>query len=194
MNLVFYDLEIQKCIPPKGGRPPDGLRYCNGWNDYGGMGISVVCWADLYNPPRCSTVGSPEMDEFMGAAKNADYVIGFNSSSFDDRVLDAHKIPVMTTYDLIVEIRRAAFGSTDWRKTPKGFSYSLDSIGTANGMAKTGTGELAPVLWQKGRLSELAQYCKRDVQITRRLFLLGVSGLLRDPNTAQLLKLDWSMS
>lgn len=87
------------------------------------------------------------------------------------------------------EIRRAAYGSTKWDKQPKGHSYSLDAVAKANGMAKTGSGEKAPKLWQQGKRQEVINYCQFDVRITYELLRLGIEGNLKDPNTWRLLEL-----
>ncbi|GEM_PF-3080833 len=42
MNILIYDCEIIKCIPPKEGERDPSLRYCRGWRDFEGMGISLI--------------------------------------------------------------------------------------------------------------------------------------------------------
>lgn len=85
--------------------------------------------------------------------------------------------------------RVAAFGSPRWQDTPPGFTYSLGALGAANGFPKTGTGELAPKLWQEGRKNDVADYCRNDVKVTYRLLQRGIKGELIDPNTGKFLKL-----
>jgi hypothetical protein len=114
--------------------------------------------------------------------------IGFNSKNFDDKLLQANGVNAKTDYDLLEEIRLAAFGSTRRQDTPKGCSYSLGKLGEANGFPKTGSGELAPVLWQQGRHEEVIKYCMNDVKITHELLLLGWAGELVDPNTGKKLR------
>jgi hypothetical protein len=50
-KTVIYGCEIARCIP-KGERSPD-LEYCQGWADFKGMGISVICayssWDERYH-------------------------------------------------------------------------------------------------------------------------------------------------
>lgn len=116
-------------------------------------------------------------------------LIGFNSKNLDDKLLQANGIDIKTNYDLLEEIRLSAFGSTRWEDTPKGCSYSLGKIGDANGFTKTGTGELAPVLWQQGRYEDVIRYCLNDVKITHELLLLGWAGELIDPNTGKKLRI-----
>jgi hypothetical protein len=188
-DFLIYDAEILKMIPPKQESDRVAfLDYCNGWHDHKGMGIS------------CVGFGNAEMEwawQLGDEAELADYfcndgsrpIVGFNSRSFDDRLMAAHGVGVRTDYDLLEEVRIAAGFSAHWGSVPKGFSYKLDAIARANGMAKTGSGELAPKLWQEGKRQEVVDYCLMDIKITRQMLLLGLAGELVDPNTGEMLQL-----
>jgi hypothetical protein len=117
-------------------------------------------------------------------------LIGFNSKNFDDKLLQANGINLSTDYDVLEQIRIAAYGSPNWQACPKGFSYSLEAITSANGFKKTGHGALAPQLWQDGKRQEVISYCINDCLITKEILLLGMNGLLKDPNTGNFLKLE----
>ena len=187
--MIVYDCEIIKCIPT--GATFSEYEYCNGWDDFSNMGISVIgfysdsqsLWTRGYN--HCL---SPFYD-FQKLINNESAIVGFNSKKFDDNLCQANGIKIETTYDLLEEIRIAAFGSPDWQDTPKGFSYSLNAIAMANGRAKTGSGALAPQLWQEGRKQEVIDYCVNDVKLTVEMLMLGLEGKLKDPNTGELLRL-----
>jgi hypothetical protein len=58
-------------------------------------------------------------------------------------------------------------------------------------MRKSGTGELAPVLWQQGRHMDVVDYCLRDVMLTRRLFLRAMQndGAIKHPRTGEIVKI-----
>ena len=71
--------------------------------------------------------------------------------------------------------------------------YSLELLTQANlGVRKSGTGELAPVLWQQGKYQKVINYCLRDVKLTFRLYNLHQKGLLYDPNNGSPLNSDFS--
>jgi hypothetical protein len=116
-------------------------------------------------------------------------VVGFNSANFDDKLMAAHGIKVKTTYDVLEQVRIAAGFEPHHTSVRRGYSYKLDAIAQANGMAKTGSGALAPVLWQQGKHQEVKDYCLNDVRITRNILELGLKGELIDPNTGKRLKL-----
>ncbi len=95
-----------------------------------------------------------------------DLLVGFNIKRFDYRVL-------------------SAYSSMDFRKLPTldilehvhnrlGYRLSLGSLASSTlGTAKSADGLMALRWWKQGRLREIIKYCKKDVAITRDLFLFG---------------------
>lgn len=187
INYLIYDCEIIKCIPDRSGKF-EGYEYCEGWHDHANMGISVI-GAYSRSCDHTGYVLGEDLDTFRKLLADHEYVIGFNSRNFDDRLLAANGIEVKTDYDLLEEVRIAAGWGATYDTVPQGYSYSLDAIARANGMAKTGSGALAPQLWQQGRHQEVIDYCLNDVNITHEILKLGLAGSLQDPNTGQLLQL-----
>jgi DEAD/DEAH box helicase domain-containing protein len=198
MKYIFYDTEIIKCIPSKTTERDPNFSYCEGWRDFSNMGISVIGaylsddftqktsigyhegFHSFTNADNSIPGNFPSFEEILGENP---IVIGFNSRAFDDELLKANGISIETRYDLLELIRLAAYGSVHWQDQPRGYSYSLDSIAKENGLKKTGSGELAPRLWQKEKRQEVVEYCLHDVAITRSLWDLGLKGNLIDPNT-----------
>ena len=189
---IFYDAEIVRCIPDKNQQNKPDLEYCSGWNDFEGMGVSVIGWA-------CSDLsqGVCVVDGLESAAlrcleemASSCLVVSFNGRNFDDKLMAANNILLRTDYDLLEEVRLSAYGSTSWRGCPGGFTYKLDALARANGIPpKTNSGELAPELWQKGLKRKVVNYCLHDAKITAEVLRLGLTGELKDPNTGSLLKL-----
>jgi hypothetical protein len=112
--------------------------------------------------------------------------VGFNSRNFDDKLICSYEL---TNYDLLVEIRAAA-GYQSYKDVPTGCTYKLDAIAQASDCAKTGSGELAPIMWQRGQWKEVIDYVKMDVEITSAILDLGLAGELIDPNTGRKLLLS----
>jgi DEAD/DEAH box helicase domain-containing protein len=146
------------------------------------MGISVIGFG-FAGQDIIMNCTSPRFDAFKVAVESADTIMGFNSKRFDDQLCAANGIKVTTNYDLLEEIRIAAYGSPHWEDQPGGFSYSLGAIASANDLTKTGSGTQAPKLWQQGMKEEVIDYCINDVKITKEIYFLGVRGELIDPNT-----------
>lgn len=189
MNRLIYDIEIAKCI--QSGPQLDGVEYCKGWGDYEGMGIAVIAYKYNQEDTQIAFSALEFFDYLLEIQWKGDYkIIGFNSKSFDDKLLAANDLEgVETHYDLLEEVRIAAGFEASFRSVPKGFSYKLDAIAKTNNMAKTGHGALAPLLWQQGKKDEVVDYCKHDVEITSAILDLGLVGELIDPNTGNKLQL-----
>lgn len=193
MDYIIYDCEIIRCIPGPNGERKPGLQYCDGWGDHSHMGISVIGTVDgagitqAFLEPSTGWKDSP-FQSFIDAAKQeGKIIVGFNSLSFDDNFCKANGINISTDFDLLREVRIAAYGTPEWADQPKGSNYSLAAITAANGAKKTGHGATAPELWQAGKRQEVIDYCINDCLITRQMLELFLRGQLIDPNTGSFL-------
>jgi hypothetical protein len=135
------------------------------------MGISVVC-AYQYATDRYRVFGPDNSFYFEQLVNHADLLIGFNSRRFDDNLLGAHgiHIPPEKTYDVLIEIWRAAGLSSEYQHgTHAGFS--LDDCIRANfklSKSKDG-GAMAPIQWQRGEVGKVIDYCLFDVYALKLL-------------------------
>lgn len=184
-KILVYDCEIAKCIPD--GQLDSKYSYCKGWSDFSGMGIACICtyasWLDRYGAFTLET-----LPEFALLVLESDQLIGFNSLSFDDRLLAANGILVETSYDLLCEVRLASGQPAFYTPGLTRGGYNLDALAAANlGRSKTGSGALAPKLWQDGKRQEVMNYCLNDVRLTWKLLQKRLE--LVDPTNHQILKL-----
>jgi len=154
MNIVYFDLESQKLFEEVGGRDPSQLLLACG-----------VTWSTDRND--FAVYWEKDAGAMIAELKSADRVIGFNIVSFDYQVLK-HYAPnenfrAMKSTDMLQDIFRTL-----------GFRLSLDSIAKATlGASKTADG-LQSVAWFKnGELDKVAEYCKADVDVTRRIYEFG---------------------
>lgn len=203
MNLLIFDCEIEKAIPPKSGEKQPGIEYCQGWQDYKGMGLACVsvCWLDSHYSPEKEQYrplvfrfdqedAETQVCMLNAFLRGATQIGGFNSLRFDDKLLDANGFRVgqtgTSTFDILDMVLAAAgqLGRTYWRE---GRKYTLDSICQANGLEKTGSGELAPIWWQKAERHRVIEYCRNDAHIEREVLALLLAGRLKDPNDGALL-------
>lgn len=184
MNALIYDIEIIKAIPSKQGALEPGVEYCAGWHDHQNMGVSVIGCYD-YAEERYRVFCSDNHLAFFALALERSPLVGFNSIPFDNAVLIAaypqhdhvlHDEPPGRCYDLLREIWLAA-GLGPTFVYPSHTGYGLDAVCEKNfGVGKTGNGALAPVLWQRGRIGEVIDYCLNDVRLTKFLFDAVISG------------------
>ena len=105
-----------------------------------------------------------DMIQFMQALP---LVIGFNIKRFDYKVLgpyadgDFGRLP---TLDILEEVQQRL-----------GFRLSLDHLARETlSRGKTADGLQALEWWREGRIREILDYCRMDVEITRDLYLFGV--------------------
>lgn len=193
LSALIYDCEIKKCIPPRDGKLQLGLEYCQGWDDFAGMGVAVVgVWDCLENLPR--VFGESSLDQLQALARQRLCCVGFNSHKFDRTLLAANGVEIAAhqSYDILRELWIASGLDPDAYDYKTHGGYSLNDCAITNfGMRKSGTGELAPVLWQQRRHMDVVDYCLRDVMLTRRLFLRAMQndGAIKHPRTGEIVKI-----
>lgn len=171
---LFYDCEIAKCIPSQYEDNDPQFEYCEGWHDFPGMGIAVIgCYADWLD--QYFTFEAHQLAEFNALVEQADEIVGFNSVSFDDNLMHANGLDICTTIDVLARVRMAAGMPPYYVPGVTRAGYSLKAIAGANlDFNKTGSGELAPQLWQLGRKDEVKNYCINDVMLLVALWKLPI--------------------
>lgn len=176
MKELFYDLEIINCIPPITDAK---YKYCEGWKDFHGMGISVcgvyIGWEDKYKAfvldKTINVYAELDIERIKLLILKSDRIIGFNSISFDDKLMAANNIKCRTNYDLLCEIRKASGQPPFFQKEFTRRGYNLDAMAQANlSYKKTGSGATAPELWQNEMYDAVISYCLNDVRITLDLY------------------------
>ena len=177
VNAVCFDIEICHCVPSKYEPPIPGLKYCRDWSDKAGMGVACI-GAYEWAADRFRIFSMDSIDLFRELVRTADLLVSYNGDSFDIPLLEAVTgivIEANRSYDLLAAIYDAAGGRF------KG--SGLGEIAKANGLTgKSGDGAMAPVLWQRGKIAELHDYCIGDVAITKKLIdRVLATGELNDP-------------
>ncbi|NOT05455.1 MAG: helicase [Anaerolineales bacterium] len=155
MNLVFFDLESQNLFDDVGGRENiDKLRVACG-----------VTWSTQKND--FSVYWEKDVPALIDELRSATRVVGFNLRGFDYLVLQPYapelRVASIPTLDMLLELQKIL-----------GFRVSLDSIASASlGAAKTADGIKSVEWFRAGELDKVAEYCKADVDITRRVYEFG---------------------
>ena len=154
MNIVYFDVESQKLFQEVGGRDASKLLLAVG-----------VTWSTARND--FAVYWEKDASALVAELKSADRVIGFNIISFDYEVL--------RPYAMNENFR--AFRSTDMLQDiyrTLNFRLSLDSIARATlGTTKSANGIRSVEWFRNGELDKVAEYCKSDVDITRRVYEFG---------------------
>lgn len=158
-GYVVFDIETRRSAAEVGG-----------WENAGAMGVSV---AVLYDSALDSwfTYEQDELEAMFAKMAAASLVVGFNSLRFDYLALEpfAAKIPgfnlrSLPSLDIMQRVRERS-----------NCYVSLDNLAHATlGEAKSADGLKALRWWKEGKIAEITAYCKKDVKLTRDLYLFGL--------------------
>lgn len=189
LRWLFYDCEICNLIPQKGEENDPDYVYCEGWHDHAHMSISAIAtysnWDDAYR-----IFSGDRLQDFQKLVNKSDRIIGFNSKSFDDKLCAANEIKIKTSYDLLSEVWLAAGMPEIYTYGITKPGYKLENLAQANlGMGKSGSGELAPKLFQQGKVHAVNSYCMLDVYLSVQILKMGWAEELIDPVSGEKLKL-----
>ena len=169
---VVFDVETRRSAAEVGG-----------WGLARKMGVSVAVLYDnrddAYHAFR-----QEELDGLFARLAGAALVVGFNSVRFDYAVLapfapagfpHGADLRALPSLDLLLRIHERL-----------GYRISLGNLGEATlGEPKSADGLQALKWWKEGRLEDIAAYCRKDVELTRRLYLFGLeNGYLLFSNKA----------
>ena len=153
-RVLIFDLETQRSAADVGG-----------WDCADRMGLAL---AVVYDVQRGSyrTYFEADVDKLLVDLLSADRVVGFNIDRFDLPVLTGYTEADLTrisTLDMLSEVNRVL-----------GYRLSLAHLSEANlGESKSGEGLQSLVWWKQGRIDLIEQYCRKDVELTWRLFERG---------------------
>lgn len=134
-----------------------------GWNraDRMGMSVGVIYDSEL---DGYTTYLEDDVSEMIEHLRSLDLVVGFNNKRFDNQVLSAYTqidLYGLPTVDILEEVY-----------TRLSYRLSLDRLAEHTlGVSKTADGLQALQWFKEGKIAEIVKYCKKDVELTRNLFL-----------------------
>ena len=175
-KILFFDVETQKSAEEVGG-----------WRNVSVMRVALAVTCDS-KIGEYRTYFEKDVDKLIIDLLTADLVIGFNIDRFDIEVLRGY-----TTSDLS-KIKTFDILRVIYKKL--GFRIGLGHLAEATlGESKIADGFQSLRWFKEGRLDLIEEYCRKDVEITKRLFDYGREKgylLYRDYNN-NLVKLavDW---
>jgi DEAD/DEAH box helicase domain-containing protein len=154
LRVCIFDIETQRSAQEVGG-----------WHRADLMGISCAVLYDSTQDLYFEYLDE-QVNELVEHLKNCDLVVGFNVKRFDFRVLGGYSdfnFESLPTLDILEEIHNRL-----------GYRLSLDHLAKVTlGKEKSADGLQALQWWKQGRIRDIIDYCKKDVEITRDLFLYG---------------------
>ena len=155
-GTIVFDLETQKSLEEVGGRK--NIRELL-------LSLAVVY---RYSDRRYITFWEKDAVSLLKEISKAEQVVGFNLLGFDYEVLKKYGGVGRVSHKTVDMMKRC--------EEHLGFRPKLDDLVTATlGEKKGADGLRAICLYQQGRMKELEGYCKRDVELTHKLFEFGLN-------------------
>lgn len=186
MKTIIFDCEIKHGVITDNNPAQPGYQYSDGWQDYIGMGVSVICAYDVTSG-RARTFCDDNFDAWRELCKRSERIVSFNGTQFDNPLLEANGLGFDPdkSLDIAALIWRAA--GVPEGDHPKGLG--LDALCKANNIpGKTGNAADAPQDWQDGKVGTVIDYCQGDVESTLKLYEeIVMTGNLIDPRTFECL-------
>jgi DEAD/DEAH box helicase domain-containing protein len=150
---VVFDIETKEA-------KRDGI-----WMKTLDMEVSVVS-AFRSDTNTFETYWENELGRLEELFSKADRIVGFNSWSFDEPILQKYmklNLLELRSIDLLEAVRKAI-----------GTRVKLDLLAKATlGHGKSASGLDAVEYWRNGELDKLAAYCQQDVEVTKDLYYRG---------------------
>jgi DEAD/DEAH box helicase domain-containing protein len=154
-RVMVFDLETLRSAGEVGG-----------WSQIGAMGMACGVVHDSLDDGY-HVFGEPEASALADFLAAADLVVGFNHVKFDYAVLapytkrDLHKLP---SFDILLDVERRL-----------GFRLKLQTLAGATLNEGKSADGMQSLRWVKeGRMDRVREYCRKDVEVTRRLFEYGL--------------------
>jgi DEAD/DEAH box helicase domain-containing protein len=155
-GVVVFDLETQRSAEEVGG-----------WAQISRMGVALAVVFDV-GRAAYRTYFEADVDRLLLDLALADRVVGYNIDRFDLPVLSAYTdrdLGGIRTLDLLGRIHETV-----------GFRVSLNHLAEVNlGESKAGDGLQSLRWWKEGRIDLIEHYCRKDVDVTKRLWELGAA-------------------
>jgi DEAD/DEAH box helicase domain-containing protein len=153
-HYAVFDLETQLSAQEVGG-----------WHRADEMGLSCGVIYDSREDAYFEYT-EDRVPELIKHLLRMDIVVGFNVKRFDYRVLSGYTsidLMGMKTVDILEVIHRRL-----------GFRISLDHLARETlGIQKSADGLQALKWWREGKVREIFDYCRKDVEITRDIYVFG---------------------
>jgi len=153
-NIIVFDLETQYTADEVGG-----------WRNIRAMRLAVAVTYNAALDTYCDYT-EQEKERLIAALRGADLVVGYNVLRFDYEVLRAYtteRLDLIPTLDMLDDLYR----TLGWRP-------SLDAVAAATlGETKSADGLQAVRWFRQGQLDKVIDYCRRDVEVTWRVYKFG---------------------
>jgi len=154
-RVLVFDLETKRSADEVGG-----------WNNIKSMGMACGVVHDSIEN-QYFTYDEVQAKDLAEHLNRGDLVVGFNHIGFDYTVLSAYSdilFKNLNNFDILQDVSNKL-----------GHRLKLDSLVTATLGDKKSADGMQSLRWVKeGKMDLVREYCKKDVEVTKRLFDYGV--------------------
>ena len=160
LRILYFDLETKYSADEVGG-----------WSNIMDMGMSVgVVWDSL--DLKHHVYLEHQTPALIKHLHEGDLIVGFNHVEFDLRVLAGHQPTHELRHQVYLELRNLNhFDMLLELKKVLGHRLRLDSLAKPTLQVGKSADGLQSLQWYKeGRIDLIIEYCKQDVEVTRRLY------------------------
>ena len=164
--MIFFDLGTQKLV-----------REVGGWGHVEALRLAVAC--NYQDGVGYQDWWEAQAGDLLATLHRAEMIVGFNVTKFDYRVL--------SLYGKIADLEDKTFDLFEEVGYQTGVKVSLNTLAMINlGEARLfESGVTAVRLYQTGKRDELIAFCRKDVELVRRLYeLWETQGILWAKGTA----------
>jgi DEAD/DEAH box helicase domain-containing protein len=145
-RVIFFDLETQRSAAEVGG-----------WHNAHLMRMALAVIYDTQTE-QFETFFENDVHRLIERLGEADLVVGFNVISFDYAVLRGYTdtdLSALPTFDMLAAIHQRL-----------GYRLALGHLAEETlGASKGADGLQSLIWWKEGRVDEIEQYCRQDVQL-----------------------------
>jgi DEAD/DEAH box helicase domain-containing protein len=159
-RILYFDLETKYAAEEVGG-----------WGNVMDMGMSVGVVYDTADATSHVYL-EHQVPALIAHLRRGDLIVGFNHVEFDLRVLAGHQPTQDQRHQLYLELRSLNhFDILLELKKLLGHRLRLDSLARPTLQVGKSADGLQSLQWYKeGRIDLIIEYCKQDVEVTRRLY------------------------
>jgi DEAD/DEAH box helicase domain-containing protein len=155
-HFLVVDIETKTLVDAVGG-----------WKNFKQLEVSVACAYDS-KTDKFLTYRENELGELAKLCQER-LLIGYNLIGFDLPVLEKYGLPPhqeLDVFDIMLDVHNVS----GWK------FVKLDRIAQATlGVGKSADGLMAVEWWKTGEIDKIIEYCLKDVEVTRDIFLHGLN-------------------
>jgi DEAD/DEAH box helicase domain-containing protein len=176
-DFLVVDIETKTLVEAVGG-----------WKNFKQLEVSIACAYDS-KTKQLLTYTEDRLGELVELCKDR-LVVGYNCIGFDLPILEKYGLPPVSELD-VFDIMLDVHNVSGWR------FVKLEKIAQATiGAGKSADGLMAVEWWKQGEVQKIIEYCLKDVEVTRDVFLHGLNQgfieIMKADETKARFTVNWS--